>query len=72
MRMPLPSALPTCGSLPAPNISRTLPNANRPMVKPMPMPSAFTSADSGGFFVLGLWLLFFAWLAKRKEARHGA
>jgi electron transport complex protein RnfE len=26
----------------------------------------------GGFFVLGLWLLLFAWLAKRKEARHGA
>ncbi len=25
----------------------------------------------GGFFVLGGWLLFFAWLAKRKEARHG-
>jgi len=25
----------------------------------------------GGFFVLGLWLLLFAWLAKRKEARHG-
>ena len=25
----------------------------------------------GGFFVLGLWLLFFAWLAKRKEQRHG-
>ncbi|MBU0688987.1 MAG: electron transport complex subunit E [Gammaproteobacteria bacterium] len=23
----------------------------------------------GGFFVLGLWLLFFAWLAKRKEQR---
>ncbi|MEW5902929.1 MAG: electron transport complex subunit E [Pseudomonadota bacterium] len=25
----------------------------------------------GGFFVLGLWLLFFAWLAKRKEVHHG-
>ncbi len=26
----------------------------------------------GGFFVLGLWLLLFAWLAKRKEVSHGA
>jgi electron transport complex protein RnfE len=26
----------------------------------------------GGFFVLGAWLLLFAWLAKRKEARRGA
>lgn len=25
----------------------------------------------GGFFVLGLWLLLFTWLAKRKETRHG-
>jgi len=26
----------------------------------------------GGFFVLGAWLLLFAWWARRKEANHGA
>jgi len=26
----------------------------------------------GGFFVLGAWLLLFAWWARRKETNHGA